>query len=109
MVRIRERRQVSQWLRILMMASVFLFIGIPALAADAGQTSNLVEQVDQLGQDCQNAEGLTVEQLQEIIVRCDTLNKTVKNSDHPQKKLFIIRLNKTRDLCLYLQQLQQRK
>jgi len=109
MRRIQELWPVSLGFGMLMMASVFLFTSLPALAATEGTTSNLAEQVDQLAQACQDGDDLTVEQLKEIIVRCETLRETVRKSDHPQKKLFTIRLNKTRDLCLYLQQLQQRK
>jgi hypothetical protein len=109
MSRIREMWRVSIGLGILMTTSVLLFISTPVFAAVEGSALSLAEQVDQLGQTCQNGESLTVEQLQEVIIRCDTLSETVRKSDHPQKKLFVIRLNKTRDLCLYLQQLQQRK
>ena len=86
----------------------FLFASISVSAAVEGQAPSFMDQVEQLSQACQDGKDLTVEQLQEIITRCDTLNEAVKKSDNPQKKLIIIRLNKTRDLCLYLQQLQQR-
>ena len=96
--------------------SLFLMIGAaptlysltPAEAAEAVAGADLPEQVDQLAQECQNGESLTADQLQQVISRCETLTETVKQSTHPQKKLLVIRLGKTRNFCLYILQLKQR-
>lgn len=77
--------------------------------ASPAETPPLNIQVFQLAQQCLNGENLSPEQLQNTITRIDTLNSTISQSDHPQKKLFIIRLKKSRNMCLYLSQLQQKK
>ena len=66
-------------------------------------------QVAQVAQQCQNGENLSAEQLQQTINDIDTLNTAINQSDHPQKKLFIIRLKKSRNMCLYFAQLKQQK
>lgn len=98
---------------VLTKAIVLMLIAMLAtpLVSVANSTDSrpLNTQVFQLAQQCLNSENLSVEQLQHTITSIDTLNSTVLQSDHPQKKLFIIRLKKSRNMCLYLAQLQQQK
>jgi hypothetical protein len=101
-----KQRLVILGFGVLLVASVF--INLPMVAA-AESSQSLAEQVNQLAQSCQSVEGLTVEELQEMITRCDALSETVMLSEHLQKKLLIIRIKKSRNLCLYLLQLQQRE
>lgn len=74
-----------------------------------GDDRPLNVQVFELAQQCLNGENLSAQQLQQTITHIDSLNSTVKLSEHPQKKLFLIRLKKSRNMCLYLAQLQQKE
>jgi hypothetical protein len=103
-----SQRLVS-FVACVLLASVFLVAINSPMAAAAESKLGLVEQVNQLGQECQSVDNLSVEQLQEVISRCDALSETVMLSEHLQRKLLIIRLKKSRNLCLYLLQLQQRE
>jgi len=92
-----------------LLTTILLFCGsFPATAAGEPEP-DLAVQVAQLAQDCQDGEGLSPAKLQEIVNRIDILKKNVQQSNHPQKKLLLIRLNKSSNLCLYLLQLQQRE
>lgn len=98
---------VNRGLVVLMMASTLLLVGnVPRTSA--GEVAlNLAQEVNQLMQACQTGEGLTKEQLNGLVASCDTLKGAISQGNHPQKKLFLIRLNKTRNLCLYLLELKQ--
>ena len=99
---------VSLGLGVLMTGLVLATIS-QSLAASDNSSQSLAEEVNELTQACQNADNLSVEQLQKVITRCDVLSKTVRQSSHIQKKLLVIRLKKSRNLCSYLLQLRQRE
>lgn len=105
----RKPRFMKLGLGVLIMMSVLLTMATSTLAASESSATSLVDQVNQLAQTCQNAGSLSATQLQDAISRCDTLSEAVTHSDHAQKKLLIIRLKKTRNLCSYFLQLQQRE
>ena len=90
-----KQRLVILGFGVLLVASVFI---IPPMVATAESSQSLAEQVNQLVQECQSVDNLSVEELQEVITRCDALSETVMLSEHTQKKLLIIRLKKSRNL-----------
>jgi hypothetical protein len=92
-----------------MITCLFLATISSSSAASVNSSQSLAEEVNNLAQECQNADSLTAKQLQDVITRCDVLSETVIQSNHIQKKLLVIRLKKSRNLCLFLLQLQQRE
>lgn len=98
--------------RLIKIAALILMVMLSiALAAKSSSADDrpLNVQVFELAQQCQHGENLTVQQLQQTITNIDALNTTVNRSEHPQKKLFLIRLKKSRNMCHYLVQLQQKE
>lgn len=49
------------------------------------------------------------EELQDLVVRCDKLLPLIEQSDHPQKKLFIKRLEKCRNLFMYVREVRSKE
>jgi len=95
---------------LLILTGFFITLPSPSGAsAETASSLDLLKQVDQLTQDCQNGENLTREQLQEVISRCAALRERVEQGTHPQKKLFMIRLKKSQNFCLYLLQIRQKE
>jgi len=107
MERGRKPWLMNRGLVVSMMAITLLLVSNASHATVGEVALNLAQEVNQLMQACQTGEGLTKEQLNELIASCDTLKGAISQGNHPQKKLFLIRLNKTRNLCLYLLELKQ--
>lgn len=42
------------------------------------------------------------DELKNLVSRCDKLKPIIETSDHPQKKIFLKRLEKCRDLFIYM-------
>ncbi len=45
---------------------------------------------------------LKIEELQQLVDRCDKLKTLIENSEHPQKKIYLKRLENCRKLFIYM-------
>lgn len=90
---------------------IWMVLFATPLTAQAENTNivPLNTQVFHLAQQCLNGENLSAEQLQQTMTKIDALNATISQGDHPKKKLLLIRLKKSRNMCHYLAQLQQKE
>jgi hypothetical protein len=77
----------------------FLLIILSSTLAYAG---SLQEEFDQLCVHTQEAEKLSLENLQELLTECDQLQKKIENSNDEKKKLLLFRLNKCRNFLVYV-------
>ena len=93
--------------KIGMVALALVLMGSAPAVSIATEESDLLAEVDRITLACQEAESLPVERLQDVLVRCDTLTAAVSQSSHPRKKLLLIRVKQSCNLCRYLLELRQ--
>jgi hypothetical protein len=72
------------------------------LSAAAYAVEDIQAEFDALCGIMQEAEGYTVEELQALVIRTDTLIEQVKGSDHPRKKVLLFRLAKCKNFFEFL-------
>lgn len=51
---------------------------------------------------------MTKEELKAMITRCDNVRPQIEKADHPQKNVFLFRLDKCRKLFLYVLELDEK-
>lgn len=45
---------------------------------------------------------MRIEELKDLVARCDKLKPIIESSNHPQKKIFLKRIEKCRNLFIYM-------
>ena len=68
---------------------------------------SLQDEFDRLCVHTQDAESLPLERLQELVTECDQLKKKIEESNEPQKKLLLFRLEKCCNFLTYIAELRQ--
>jgi hypothetical protein len=55
------------------------------------------------------ATDMKTDELNDLLSRCEKLKPIIESSDHPQKKIFVKRLDKCKNLFLYLLEVKSKK
>ncbi len=84
---------------------IFFCCGIAVYAGAQGKDQQLNDKVFSLIQQCDATR--SKDELLAIIAEIETLTELIEEGQHPKKKLYIIRLKKSRNMCQYLLQLQE--
>jgi len=92
--------------KLVLIQAVFACL-IVLLAGRLVYADPLQEEFDKLCIYTQDAESLSLEKLQELVVECDQFQKTLEESNHPKKKLLLFRIKKCRNFFAYVIELKQ--
>ena len=68
---------------------------------------SLQEEFDSLCIHTQDAEDLSLEKLQELVMQCDSLQKKIAESNDEKKKVLLFRLKKCCDFLTYVMEIKQ--
>jgi len=85
-------------------ALIFCLSGFTLYAGSQAQDEQLSQRVFFLTQQCDDSR--VKDELLVIVSEMDTLLGEIEKSHHAKKKLFVIRLKKSRSMCQYFLQLQ---
>lgn len=89
----------GKWSLAQIVMTCLLVLCTTSVAVHAGA---LKEDFDKLCVNTQDAEGLSLEKLQELVTECDQLKNRIEQSNDRQKKLLLFRLNKCRNFLAYI-------
>lgn len=89
--------------RLLVLLGVMLAYTVSVYA------ENWVEDFNMLCSKTEDADSLSPEQLEELIEQSDSLLDTIQKSEHKQKKIYIFRLKKCRNLFEYMLELSRQE
>ena len=68
----------------------------PSLSIASDDNAALEKSFHELCGQLESVMGLPIEELNKMVVQCDTLKEKITQSTHPKKKVFLFRLNKCR-------------
>lgn len=57
----------------------------------------------------QDAGSMTTEELKAVVAKCDRVKSLIENSDNPQKKVYLFRLDKCRKLFVFMLESSEKK
>ena len=99
----RNKRSTAFKLTIITFLSFLLILFTSALLYG----DSLQEEFDGLCIHTQEAESLSLEELQELVTACDQLQKKIEASDDEKKKVLLFRLKKCCDFFAYVMEIKQ--
>ena len=82
---------------IILIVGIFILSALFAYADDGWKA-----EFDYICGMTDQATGMKPAELNDLLSRCEKLKPLIESSDHPQKKIFIKRLEKCRNLFLYM-------
>lgn len=84
------------------------FIGLLTLAAVYAEEDWRTE-FDNLCGKTEESMNMKLEELKDLVARCDKLKPIIEASNNPQKKVFLVRLDKCRNLFIYMIEVREKE
>jgi len=85
----------------------FLGCSLILFASAVVYGDSLQEEFDGICIHTQEAEDLSLERLQELVMQCDNLKKKIEESSDEKKKVLLFRLKKCCDFLTYVMEIKQ--
>lgn len=101
-VHLRHRKTI-----ISLIAGAAIIIAMTMLLPSIACTTDLEDEFEVICSQVDNADNLTIEELQDLIMRADDLVTKLESSSSPRKKILITRLKKCRSFFEYLKEVKK--
>lgn len=91
--------------------TLFFLLGVSMLfiASNSFSEYDWLPEFEDICGKTEDSGAMTKEELNALIDRCDKLRPIIEKSDNPQKKVYLFRLDKCKNLFIYVLQVNDRE